>query len=134
MTDSSNQECGKVPIEYLNGFPTFAAYIASDPELAIYRKFDFLSARNLLYLQSELIALEAELKEYDAHDFIQEGKENMDVKLSSQCWEVFAIRARDCESEEAKRMIIIRKIRVLMKEYRKCPRYAMKVFIHTRLC
>lgn len=130
----SAQECGKVPIEYLNGFPTFAAYIASDPELAIYRKFDFLSARNLLYLQSELIALEAELKEYDAHDFIQEGKENMDVKLSSQCWEVFAIKARDCESEEAKRMKVIRNIRVLMKEYRKSPKYAVIVFMYTTLC
>lgn len=74
LEGSNGERYRKAPPEYLNGFPTFAAYIASDPELAIYRKFDFLSARNLLYLQGELITLEAELKEFDALDLIQERK------------------------------------------------------------
>ena len=113
-------ESGKAPLKYLNRFPTFAAYIASDPELAIYRKFDFLSARNLLYLQGELITLEAELKEFDALDYVQERKGNMDVNLSSRCWEVFINKARVSGSEEAKRMEVIRKIRALTKEYREC--------------
>lgn len=130
MAHSSDEEYGKAPIEYLNGFPTFAAYIASDPELTIYRRFDFLGARNLLYLQSELMALEAELKEYDALDFIQEGKENMDVMLSSRSWQVFANKARDCKSEEAKRMKVILKIRVLTKEYREYPLICYQSF-HT---
>ena len=37
------------PKEYLDGFPSFAAYIATDKDLVIYRRFDRLSARNLLY-------------------------------------------------------------------------------------
>lgn len=118
MENSSDEEHGQAPIEYLNGFSTFAAYITSDSELAIYRKFDFLSARNLLYLQSELIALEAELKEFDAHDLKEEKKENMNVMLSSRCWEIFEKRARDSNRAESERMRVILRIRVLMKEYR----------------
>src|SRR5256884_2483202 len=37
-------------------------------DFAIYRRFEWLSARNLLYLQSELLSLEQQIKGYDEED------------------------------------------------------------------
>jgi hypothetical protein len=50
-----------------SGYLSLAAWIAHDPdnETYVFRKFDRLSARNLLNLQNELIALEAELAAID---------------------------------------------------------------------
>jgi hypothetical protein len=47
----------------LNGFPSLSEFIASDHDRTslVFRRFDRLAARNLLYLQSELAELEAKL-------------------------------------------------------------------------
>jgi hypothetical protein len=45
----------------LKGYPTFSAFIARDQDAAIYRKYESLSARNLLYLSSEIHELEGQL-------------------------------------------------------------------------
>ena len=62
--DSTAQIC------YVKGYPSLAAFIASDSDksTAIYRRFDRLSARNLLYLQSELVELEAQQDALDEED------------------------------------------------------------------
>lgn len=54
----------------IDGFPQVADKIASDPDKTtmIYRRFDRLSARNLLLLQSELAQLEALQNRYDTED------------------------------------------------------------------
>jgi len=52
----------------LEGYPSFAEFIAQDQDAAIYRKFECLSARNLLYLQSELHHLEGQLQQLDRDD------------------------------------------------------------------
>ncbi|KAH8814405.1 hypothetical protein F5882DRAFT_69499 [Hyaloscypha sp. PMI_1271] len=54
--------------EYLDGFPDVSEYIGSDRELALFRRFDVLGARNLLYLQARLLVLEEVLKRYDDED------------------------------------------------------------------
>ena len=45
----------------LDGYPSLAADIANDPDRTslVFRRFDKLAVRNLLYLQSELAELEA---------------------------------------------------------------------------
>jgi hypothetical protein len=53
----------------LKGYPTLAAFIARDQDAAIYRKYESLSARNLLYLSSEIHELEGQLKVLDEADF-----------------------------------------------------------------
>lgn len=55
------------PELHRDGYAAVAAWIARDPDnkTYIYRKFDRLSARNLLHLQSQLIALEAEVNTHD---------------------------------------------------------------------
>jgi hypothetical protein len=55
-----------------NGFPRVADKIASDPDktTTIYRRFDRLSARNLLFLEAEITELEALQNKYDTDDLI----------------------------------------------------------------
>jgi hypothetical protein len=47
------------------GYDLVASCIDSERDLALYRRFGVLNARNLLYLQSELMALEERLKHLD---------------------------------------------------------------------
>lgn len=57
---NQNLEDGVIETRYVQGYASLAAFIANDKvkSTAIYRRFDQLSARNLLYLQSELIDLQ----------------------------------------------------------------------------
>lgn len=45
----------------LDGYPSLAEAISSDPDRTslVFKRFDKLAVRNLLYLQSELVELEA---------------------------------------------------------------------------
>ncbi|KAL3471206.1 hypothetical protein BJX99DRAFT_263485 [Aspergillus californicus] len=59
---SSNTPLDKIP----DGYPKLAAFISKDKEYAVFRKFQALNTRNLLYLQSELSYLETKLEQHDA--------------------------------------------------------------------
>ena len=52
----------------LDGYPSLAHFIARDADAAIFRSYAQLSARNLLYLQSELHELEEQLRQLDRED------------------------------------------------------------------
>jgi hypothetical protein len=98
-------------------YPSLAAFIASDRDgsTAIYRRFDRLAARNLLYLQSELVELEAEQDAFDAEDLYGP----METKESARNWAIFAKRAIEPANEKEKnRMELAMKIRKKIKEYR----------------
>lgn len=80
-------------VEYLEGIAEFAAYIGSDRDLALFRRFDTLGARTLLYLQLELLALEEQLHEYDEEDkqFVKKNSTlSTDGKLQPEglAWDV----------------------------------------------
>lgn len=107
--------------KYLEGFHSLSALLASDPDLQVYRRFDSLASRNLLYLQAEILDLEARLEELDAADLEvanAEESEWMEVKLSARCWEAFAEKAESGEEREVERMRLIRQIRECLAEYR----------------
>ena len=53
---------------YPGGYPMIAERIASKPQTAIYRRFDALNARRILYLQAELCALEKQLHDIEEED------------------------------------------------------------------
>ncbi len=106
----------------ISGYASLSEFIASDPELSIYRSFKTLGSRNLLHLQSSLLALERELDELDAEDAQQM---DMDLLLSSKCWETFQVRARE-HPREAKRMELTDRIKVTTKEY--CESRIMKAW------
>ena len=54
--------------QYVEGYPKLAGYITSLPEVAIFRRFGAMNARNLLYLQAELTDLEAALLQTERRD------------------------------------------------------------------
>jgi hypothetical protein len=47
------------------GYPSLANFISSDRDFFVFRRFNNLAARNLLYLQDELIELEEKLNAID---------------------------------------------------------------------
>jgi hypothetical protein len=50
------------------GYPMLAERIALKPQMGIYRRFDALNARHILYLQAELCILEKELRNKERED------------------------------------------------------------------
>ncbi len=76
--------------KHLSGYPRYSAFIASDEDKSttIFRRFQRLSARNLLYLESELSELEAIQDRLD-----QEAKRDEDLELSAQSWELLRLQA-----------------------------------------
>lgn len=121
---SSNAEKGIVGVHYITGFASLADAIASDADhsTAIYKRFDRLAARNLLYMQSELCELEQLQECYD-----QEDKQNADripgLRKAAMSWKAFeegaTLPGDDGEYFE-KRMKLVMKIREKMKDYSKC--------------
>ena len=103
------------PKPSLPGYPSFANFIAEDADAAIYRKYERLSARNLLYLQSELHELEGELEELDARDFEEREVHDSEAQKIARYWKSYS----RCDSERAvKRRKLQDKIRKKIKEYR----------------
>lgn len=110
----SQEESGQI----LSGYSRLAAFNASDPDeqTSIYRRFDELGARNLLWYQSELVELEAKLRRFDDDDLTA----TMDAKTCSRDWEKLATRAEDPGNEhERKRMNLVFEIREKLKVYRR---------------
>jgi hypothetical protein len=103
-------------VVYVKGYPSLAAFIASDLDksTAIYRRFDRLSARNLLYLQSELQELEARQDALDAEDL----HGDLQAKKSARNWQVLKKRAKEQNNErEKERLELVFEIRDKLKEY-----------------
>jgi hypothetical protein len=57
------------------GYPRIAAYINSDDDTVLFRRFGNLHARSLLYKQIELTELEAKLAKLDGDDNAKEDTE-----------------------------------------------------------
>ena len=99
----------------LEGYPTFATFIARDRDAAIYRSFKGLSARSLLHQQSELHDLERRLEELDSKD--TEDIENERAQKASVCWGNFSV---DTSQEAEERRKLHAEIREKLKNYRLC--------------
>jgi hypothetical protein len=100
------------------GFAGVADFIASDKEhsTSIYRQFQKIAARNILYLQSELRELELRQEEFDRDD----ATGDLDAIRVAVDWQEFRDRARDPNDERAKeRMQLVKEIRKKVKEYRR---------------
>ncbi|RSL41849.1 hypothetical protein CEP54_015687 [Fusarium duplospermum] len=99
------------------GFPALAKRIAINPdyEAFIFRKFDRLSARNLLHLESRLTYLEWKLDQADAQASNAQDNETL---RSLRTWEAFEENAKDATRTEYTRMKIAEEIRETLKDYR----------------
>lgn len=67
----------------IEGYPKLAELQGTYPQLGIYRRFATLNARNLLYLQAELVDLEDRLERHTLEDL---GSTNEQQKRSSRDW------------------------------------------------
>jgi hypothetical protein len=92
----------------LDGFPSLAAFIASDPDHTslVFRRFDRLAARNLLYLQ------------FDAQDQGL-GMGNFHAKECAMNWESFRDASKANNDQQIERMKLVIDIREKLKEYSK---------------
>jgi hypothetical protein len=98
------------------GFPGLANKIAinRDYEAFIFRKFDRLSARNLLHLESRLAYLERKLDQVDE----QAERGDNETLRSLRAWEAFEENSTDVARPEHARMKIEREMGETLKEYR----------------
>ncbi|PVH93843.1 hypothetical protein DM02DRAFT_603402 [Periconia macrospinosa] len=99
-----------------DGYPALAAWIARDPdgEAFVFRKFDRLAARNILHLQSRLIALENDIDQLD-----EEARRTGDseTKQSLRRWETLMKHAENPNRPEKKRVAKLDELKDVLKEY-----------------
>ena len=96
---SSVSEFDRVP----DGYPKLSALMSKDEDFIIFRRFSNLNARNLLYLQDELVTLEKRLDSID-NDLQRIGEQD-----------VLKSRERFCEDVGRKELVL--EIRRLLAEY-----------------
>jgi len=87
---------------HLRGYPEIASFIGSDKDFFIFRRFNVLSARNMLFLQDELVELEDKLEQVDLAE-----------SRSGHLWNLHSRR----EDSNAARKALMAEIRVKLCEY-----------------
>jgi hypothetical protein len=105
-----------------DGYPALAQWIAQDPdnETLIFRKFDGLGTRNLLYMQAELFDVERRVLEFERQI---SSSRDMDLRISIRRWETLVENANTIyQRPEQELMKLVKEMRVKVKEYRKCRR------------
>ncbi|GJN86179.1 hypothetical protein PLIIFM63780_009758 [Purpureocillium lilacinum] len=102
------------------GFPRLASRMAMSPdyETFIFRRYDRLSARNLLHLESRLAYLDWKLSQADQEAALSQDNETL---RSVRVWEAFEDHARDPSRPECARMKIAEQVREALQEYREDP-------------
>lgn len=88
------------------GYPSLSDFIGSDAVFFIFRRFNALAARNLLYMQDELCELEEKLRIIDEADF--------HTRTSNSRWGLGS-RRHDTNTE---RRLIMKDIESRLKAYR----------------
>jgi hypothetical protein len=103
-------------LHYLPGFPSLANFIASDRDRTtlIYKRYDELAARNLLYLQSELAELETKQRKFDQEDVLAD----MPTKQCARNFADFQKAVQTNDARQKERWELVKQVRVTLKEYR----------------
>lgn len=107
-------------VKHVDGYPALADFVSKDPdsESFVFRKFDTLSARKVLYLQSELIALERQQVELDREAFSSADPELLSAMRK---WEDFSAKAQS-DAEVKKRKELADQIGLTLERYREPSR------------
>ena len=112
----------------LEGYPSFASWITEDRDAAIYRRYEKLSARNLLYQQNELLHLEEQLHKLDLED--TKDVNNGEAQRAARFWKHYS----DGGNASARRHVELQqKIRLKLKEYRQFVLFANRPVKHRML-
>ncbi|CAH0025574.1 unnamed protein product [Clonostachys rhizophaga] len=130
---ATDEEQANISVHYVTGFGELASLIASDEDqtTAVYKRFDKLAARDLLYYECELLELEALQDQYDREDSLDARKpDNADnlqrrIRTNARDWVSFKHRAmKEAEANDKsderwkKRMDLAMEVRSTLKEYR----------------
>ena len=101
------------------GFATLSDFLSTDNDLQIYRRMGKLASRNLVYMQSELMALSGEIDALDELDrkADEAGMESWLEMLPARCWEVLERKASEGSEREVQRMRLVKRLRQLMADY-----------------
>jgi hypothetical protein len=104
-------------VKQQDGYPSLADFIAQDPdhETFVFRRFKSLSARNILNLQGELIALEDDIAalECEAADSV-----DPELHLSMRSWAVFHENSRNnIRTLEQRQKALASALEVKLKKY-----------------
>lgn len=119
-------EKDSMEVQYLTGYASLAEFISKDADhsAVLFRRFDRVGARNLLYLQSEIADLEERQEEFDKED-IKLGRDPGSWQLTKECardWRMLKEeangRAGSGNDHLRKRFELIKETRERMKEYR----------------
>lgn len=100
-----------------DGYPALAAWVGRDldNETFVFRKFNQLSARNLLHLQCQLIQLEHEINELNDD---ARRSSDLDARQALRRWEKLKELATDPARPEKVRLDKADELAVKIKEYR----------------
>jgi hypothetical protein len=110
---------GQIPPKKMTtreGFAAVAEWIALDPdnETFVFRKFDTLAARNLLYMQARILSLE---QQFDALDTGVTESNDMSLKDAARSWEELVKQDSEDEVRARRQMELIAETREALKEY-----------------
>lgn len=126
-------------LEDMVPYRRYASFISMDPDRSttIYRRFEKLSARNLLYLESELSEMEQELEDLDNLSDINQDNASVlrEMEDTSHSWTGLRQQAEwavineevpECTKKHVqecakKRVQLVKDIREKLKEYRTYP-------------
>lgn len=105
------------------GFPAVSRWIAADDdgEALVFRKFDRLAARNLLYLQARMLELEERINNMDSAVMGRDAA----VEQALRNWEMLVAKSEDSKvhieaREKMKKQIDLHEeLQKTIKEYRK---------------
>ena len=107
-------------VSHADGYPAIGEFVSADPnsESFVFRKFNTLSARKMLYLQSELIELERQQLELDREAFLSDDHE---LHSSMRTWEDFGAKDQ-CHAGVRKRKELADEMDLKLERYRKRTR------------
>ncbi|KAF1911088.1 hypothetical protein BDU57DRAFT_109835 [Ampelomyces quisqualis] len=113
---AGSQQGGPPEPRPLRGFPSLAAFMShnSNSESFIFKRFDRLAARNLLYLQAELAYLQDRLDELDRVD--AQPPYDLEARKCARSWEDFEAN-KDSSSKQHERWNLMHRTRATLREY-----------------
>jgi len=119
-TLSPNSETqGSMSVEALSapprGYPQIATFMTQNPELLMVRRFRALNARNLLYLQAELVHIEKALLKCEKED--AKVKEKKDPRSHYSRDYLWLIKSGDGKGPPGEQWTLIQQMRGKLKEY-----------------
>ncbi|KAI1200924.1 hypothetical protein F5X97DRAFT_291666 [Nemania serpens] len=113
--NQSDRQATPPPLE---GYAAVAGWLALDPdgETFVFRKFDNLAARNLLCIQSELLAVEKELALLDRRD-AEAARDDLRAKDTARSWDTLVSRSSAGHDGSRRRIELLESLRSKIKEY-----------------